>query len=101
MPMSAASPTAANQPTQPGADTVTTVNMGNAPTDSGQSAFRVLAAYAVLIIILALLARTTIGHLVEYYVLVLLIVITLLTQYHSVQAILAPLTTPATTKGAS
>jgi hypothetical protein len=55
-----------------------------------QSAYRYLAAWTVILVVLFLMAKTKIGYTAIYYVLVLAIVFLLITQYQAIQTVIAP-----------
>lgn len=66
----------------------------NAPTtaDTVYPAYRWLAAWAVLLLILWLLNRTTLGHLAIYYALALCLLFLLVTNSQAISWWLAPFT---------
>lgn len=54
-------------------------------------AYRYIAAWTLIIVALMLLNKTAVGHTAIYYTLVLMIVFLLITQFHAIATVLAPL----------
>lgn len=69
--------------------------------EDGQSAYRLIAAWVVLFIVLWLLNRTAVGHTVLYYLGVLSLLTLLLTNYTAFQAVLQPIASPLTSSDVS
>ncbi len=58
------------------------------------SAYGVVAAWALILVVLAFLAQTAIGARLIYGLLVLAILFLLVTQYQAIATLLAPIGTP-------
>ena len=61
-------------------------------TDS-VSAYRWVIAWAVLGIILVLIARWKVGYTILYYLALLVLIVIVLTQYQAISGLLSPFTT--------
>ena len=64
------------------------------------SAYRLIAAWVVLFVVLWLLNKTAVGHSVLYYLGVMCLLTLLLTNYTALAAVLKPISTPLNTNGA-
>lgn len=71
----------------------------SAGTDENASTFRWLLAWAIVIVLASLANKTRIGHTIMYYMLWLLLVFLVVTQYKFIAAALAPVGQPIPTVG--
>lgn len=74
------------------ADGSTQLVTNDATQSNDGSAFRVLAAWLVMIALVALFAQFEAGRFFLYYLLVMSIVLLLLTQANAIKGVLAPIT---------
>lgn len=85
-----------NVPTPSSVSPTNGATIGYDPSGQGAvvgSAYRWVAAWTVLLVLLWAMNKSRIGHVVIYYTLVLMIVFLLLTQYQSIKMVLLPVTT--------
>jgi hypothetical protein len=68
-------------------------------TDENASTFRWLLAWAIVIVLASLANKTRIGHTLMYYMLWLLLLFLVVTQYKFIAAALAPVGQPIPTDG--
>jgi hypothetical protein len=71
----------------------------SAGTDENASTFRWLLAWAIVIVGASLANKTRIGHTLMYYMLWLLLIFLVVTQYKFIAAALAPVGQPIPTQG--
>lgn len=65
--------------------------MASAPS---YTAYQVIAAWVIMILLLMLIAKSTIGKTLIYYMLVMAILVFVLAEYQSLTSLLAPFTHP-------